>query len=59
MTPPIRGGEHKTHGIYIAGGKIRDDWKLPGNYRYTSQQRDEKYDAKIERNLIESRDNSH
>jgi hypothetical protein len=29
MTPPIRGGEHKTHGIYIEGGKIRDDWKYP------------------------------
>jgi hypothetical protein len=25
MTPPICGGEHKTHGIYIGGGTIRDD----------------------------------
>jgi hypothetical protein len=30
MAPPIRGGEHKTHGIYIGGGNIRDDWDLPG-----------------------------
>jgi hypothetical protein len=59
MPPPIRGGEHKTHGIYIRGGTIRDDWKLPGNYCYTSQRRDEKYAAKIERSLIERRDNSH
>jgi hypothetical protein len=36
MKPPIRGREHKTHGIYIGGGKIRDNWKLPGNYLYTS-----------------------
>jgi hypothetical protein len=27
MMTPIRGGEHKTHGIYIGGGKIGDDWK--------------------------------
>jgi hypothetical protein len=27
MMSPIRGGEHKTHGIYIGGGKIGDDWK--------------------------------
>jgi hypothetical protein len=59
MAPPIHGGEHKTHGIYIGGGKIRDDWELPGQYRFTSQRRDEKYVAKIERNLIEMRDNSH
>jgi hypothetical protein len=59
MMPPIRGGEHKTHGIYIGGGKIIDDWKLHGNYRYISQRRGEKYVAKIERNFIESRDNSH
>jgi hypothetical protein len=59
MAPPIRGGEHKTHGIYIGGGKIRDDWELPGQYRFTSQRRDEKYVAKIERNLIARRDNSH
>jgi hypothetical protein len=32
MTPPIRRGEHKTHGIYIGGGKIRDEWELPGKY---------------------------
>jgi hypothetical protein len=37
MTPPIRGGELKTHGIYIVGGTIIDDWKLPGKYCYTSQ----------------------
>jgi hypothetical protein len=59
MTPPIHGGEHKTHGIYIGGGTVRDDWKLPRKYRYTSQQRDKKYVAKIERSLIERRDNSH
>jgi hypothetical protein len=59
MTLPIRGVEHNTHGIYIGDGKIRDDWKLPGNYRYTSQRCDEKYVAKIERNLIERRDNIH
>jgi hypothetical protein len=59
MEPPIRGGEHKTHGIYIGGGTLRDDWKLPGNYRYTSQRRDEKYVAKIESSLIEQSDNSH
>jgi hypothetical protein len=47
MAPPIRRGEHKTHGIYIGGGKIRDDWELPGQYRFTSQRRDEKYVAKI------------
>jgi hypothetical protein len=40
MAPPIRGGEHKTHGIYIGVGKIRDDWELPGKYRFTSQRRD-------------------
>jgi hypothetical protein len=59
MAPPIRGGEHKTHGIYIGGGNIRDDWELPGQYRFTSQRREEKYVAKIERNLIARRDNSH
>jgi hypothetical protein len=59
MAPPIRGGEHKTHGIYIGVGKIRDDWELPGQYRFTSQRRDEKCVAKIERNLIARRDNSH
>jgi hypothetical protein len=59
MAPPNCGGEHKTHGIYIEGGKIRDDWELPGNYCYTSQRRNEKYVAKIERNLIQRRDNSH
>jgi hypothetical protein len=47
MAPPIRGGEHKTHGFYIGCGKIRDDWAQPGQYRSTSQQRDEKYVAKI------------
>jgi hypothetical protein len=59
MAPPIRGGEHKTHGIYIGGGKIRDDWELPGQYRFTSQRRDKKYVSKIERNLIARRDNIH
>jgi hypothetical protein len=58
MAPPIRGGENKTHGIYIGGGKIRDDWALPGQYRFTSQRRDENYVAKIERNLIARRNNS-
>jgi hypothetical protein len=57
MAPPIRGGEHKTHGIYIGGGKTRDDWALPGQYRFTSQRREEKYVAKIERNRIARRDN--
>jgi hypothetical protein len=42
MAPPIRGGEHKTHGIYIGGGEIRDDWELPGQYRFTSHRREEK-----------------
>jgi hypothetical protein len=59
MTPPIRGGEHKTHGINIGGGAIRDDWKLPGKYHYTIQGRDKKYVAKIESSLIERCDNSH
>jgi hypothetical protein len=59
MTPPIRGGEHKTHKIYIGSGMIRDDWKLLGKYRYTSQRRDEKYVSKIERSLIERRGNSY
>jgi hypothetical protein len=58
MAPPICGEEHKTHGIYIGGGKIRDDWELPGQYRFTSQRRDEKYVAKIERNLFARRENS-
>jgi hypothetical protein len=58
MAPHIRGGEHKTHGIYIGGGKIRDDWALPGQYRFPSQRCDEKYVAKIERNLIARCDNS-
>jgi hypothetical protein len=59
MTPHIGGGEHKTHRINIGGGKIGDDWKLPRRYRYTTQRRNEKYAAKIERSLIERRDNSH
>jgi hypothetical protein len=58
MAPHIRGEEHKTHGIYIVGGKIRDEWALPGQYCFTSQRRDEKYVVKIEINLIASRDNS-
>jgi hypothetical protein len=58
MAPPIRGGDHKTHGICIGGGKIRDDWELPGQYRFTSQRRDENYVAKIERNIIVRRDNN-
>jgi hypothetical protein len=59
MAPPTRRGEHKTHGIYIGGGKIRDDWELPIQYHFTSQRRDEKHVAKIERNLISRRDNIH
>jgi hypothetical protein len=58
MAPAIHGGEHKTHVIYIGGGKIRDNWALPGQYRFTSQRRDENYVAKIERNLIARSDNS-
>jgi hypothetical protein len=57
MAPPIHGREHKIHGIYIGGRKIIDDWELPRNYRDTSQQRNRHYVAKIERNLIERRDN--
>jgi hypothetical protein len=59
MTHPISGGEHKKRGIYIGGGTIIDDWKLPRNYRYTSRRRDKKYVAKIERSLIEQHGNSH
>jgi hypothetical protein len=47
MAPPIRGGEHKTHGIYIGGGKIRDDWALPGQYHLKAQRSDEKYVSKV------------
>jgi hypothetical protein len=59
MAPPIRGGEPKTHGIYIGGGKIRDEWELPGHFSFISQRREEKYVAKIERNIIARRDNSY
>jgi hypothetical protein len=55
---PRRGGVHATHKQYLGGGKIGDDWVLAGRYRYSSQRRDEKYIAKIEKTLIDKRDSS-
>jgi hypothetical protein len=55
-TPPSRGGYHRTHKIFLGGGNIGNDWMLKGRYRYSSQRREEKYIAKIEKSLIDKRD---
>jgi hypothetical protein len=54
--PPSHGGYHRTHKIFLGGGKIGNDWLLKGQYRYSSQRREEKYIAKIEKALIDKRD---
>jgi hypothetical protein len=55
---PRRGGIHATHKQYLGGGGIGNDWLLAGRYRYSSQRRDEKCIAKIEKTLIDKRDSS-
>jgi hypothetical protein len=55
---PRQGGIDATHKHYLGGGKIGNDWLLAGRYRYSSQRRDEKYIAKIEKTLIDKRDSS-
>jgi hypothetical protein len=55
---PRRGGIHATHKHYLGGGKIGNDWLLARRYSYSSQHRDEKYIAKIEKTLIDKPDSS-
>jgi hypothetical protein len=56
ITPPSRGGYHRTHNTFIGDGKIGNNWLLKGRYRYSSQRHEEKYIAKIEKSLIDKRD---
>jgi hypothetical protein len=56
--PHLWGVLYTTYKKYLGGGKIGDDWLLAGRYKYSSQRRDEKYNAKIEKTLIDKRDSS-
>jgi hypothetical protein len=59
VTVTRRGGNHVTHDIYLGGGQVSDTCIMPGSrYRFSTQCQDEKYIAKIERNLTEARDST-
>jgi hypothetical protein len=58
MSTPKRGGNHKTHNVFLGGGVVNVNWEIDGRYRYSTQRRDEKYLEKIEKCLIEKRDAS-
>ena len=59
--PPKRGGFHPTYGDYIGGSKLGDDYTLTEGanlYRFTTQCRNKKATADIEKSLREARDSN-
>ena len=57
-SPPRRGGEHPTYGVFIRGSELNNEYKLVGtrHYRYTSQCRSAKVINSIEQALLKAID---
>jgi hypothetical protein len=59
--PSKRGGNHPTYGAFIGGSKLTDEYELAQdsmNYRFTTQFRNKKATAAIEKSLREARDSN-
>jgi hypothetical protein len=57
--PPRTGGNHPVHGVFLGGGAVDDTWVMPtSRNRFSTQRRDVRYIAKIERGLTDARDSA-
>jgi hypothetical protein len=54
---PKRGWTHSIYGVFLGGGSVEAGWYMPtAHYRFSTQRRDEKSVAKVERGLTDARD---
>jgi hypothetical protein len=54
---PKRGGTHPIYGVFLGGGLVEAGWNLStARYRFSTQRRNEKSVAKVERGLTDAHD---